>query len=83
LSPYPDAGTFSKVTAITNRPVTLSKSHWPISAPDRPDLQLVSGIDLRHGDGATLAETLKHAVREVESVTHIYYLGNVALHPSI
>ncbi|KAJ5649390.1 uncharacterized protein N7484_003113 [Penicillium longicatenatum] len=74
LSAYPDAGTFSKVTAITNRPITLSESHWPTSAPDRPDLQLVSGIDLRHGDGATLAETLKHAVREVESVTHIYYL---------
>lgn len=75
LSPYPSAGTFSKVTAITNRPITLSESYWPESAPDRPDLQLVSGIDLRHGDGASLAESLKHAVRDVEGVTHIYYLG--------
>ncbi|KAJ6110693.1 hypothetical protein N7486_002928 [Penicillium sp. IBT 16267x] len=74
LSPYPSAGTFSKITAITNRPITLSESHWPESASNRPDLQLVSGIDLRHGDGAALAEALKYAVRDVESVTHIYYL---------
>ncbi|KAJ5786358.1 uncharacterized protein N7503_011570 [Penicillium pulvis] len=74
LSPYPSAGTFYKVTAITNRPIILSESHWPEPGSNRPDLQLVSGIDLRHGDGPTLAETLKRAVRDVESITHIYYL---------
>lgn len=75
LSSYPSAGTFSRVTAITNRPIVLSESHWPEPASNRPDLQLVSGFDLRHGDGATLAEKLKRTVRNVESITHIYYLG--------
>lgn len=75
LSPYPHAGSFSKVTAVTNRPLNLSESHWPEPDSHRPDLQLVSGIDLRHGDATTLAECLKREVKDIESVTHIYYLG--------
>jgi nucleoside-diphosphate-sugar epimerase len=75
LQPYPHAGSFSKVTAVTNRPLNLAESHWPDAASHRPDLQLVSGIDLRHGDAAALAESLKQAVQDIESVTHIYYLG--------
>ena len=68
-------GSFSKVTAVTNRPLDLSVSHWPEPGLHRPDLQLVSGFDLRHGDGATLADSLKRAVKDIGSVTHIYYLG--------
>ncbi|KAJ5947871.1 hypothetical protein N7466_000886 [Penicillium verhagenii] len=83
LSSYPSVGTFSKVTAITNRPITVSDSHWPESASNQPDLQLVSGIDLRDGDGATLAEALKRTVRDVESVTHIYYLVFTAVEDDI
>lgn len=75
LGSYPDVGTFAKVTAVTNRPLTLSESHWPEPDSHRPDFQLVSGIDLRHCNGATLADALKQAVKDVESVTHIYYLG--------
>ncbi len=75
LAPYPDAGSFSKVTAVTNRPLNLSECHWPKPDSRRPDLQLVSGVDLRHGDAAQLAEGLKQAVEGIESVTHIYYLG--------
>jgi nucleoside-diphosphate-sugar epimerase len=74
LSLYPQAGTFSKVTAITNRPLDLSETYWPKSDLHLPELQLVSGIDLRHGDGATLAKSLKQ-VKDVENVTHVYYLG--------
>ncbi|KAJ5683437.1 hypothetical protein N7462_006602 [Penicillium macrosclerotiorum] len=74
LGPYPDVGSFSKVTAVTNRSLALSESHWPMPVSHRPDLQLVSGIDLRKGDGAALADVLKHEVEDVESVTHIYYL---------
>jgi NAD(P)-dependent dehydrogenase (short-subunit alcohol dehydrogenase family) len=80
LSPYPHAGSFSKVTAATNRPLNLSESHWPEPDSHRPDLQLVSGVDLRHGDAAALAECLKREVKDIESVTHIYYLG-MALFP--
>lgn len=74
LSLYPQAGTFSKVTAITNRPLDLSETYWPKSDLHLPELQFVSGIDLRHGDGATLAKSLKQ-VKDVENVTHVYYLG--------
>jgi len=75
LNPYPHAGSFSKVTAVTNRPLGLSESHWPEPGSHQPDLQLVSGVDLRHGDAAALAECLKREVKDIESVTHIYYLG--------
>ncbi|KAJ5771397.1 uncharacterized protein N7511_003448 [Penicillium nucicola] len=74
LDPYPDAGTFCKVTAVTNRPLKLSETYWPEPSSKRPELQLVSGIDLRQGDGTSLAESLKRTVKDVESVTHIYYL---------
>nr|CAD70323.1 conserved hypothetical protein [Neurospora crassa] len=73
LRGYPRHGTFSNITAVTNRPLDTSESLWPTDS-DQPDLQLVSGIDLHKGDGATLAESLKQAVKDVESVTHIYYL---------
>ena len=76
LSAYPQAGSFSKVTAVTNRPLNASESHWP--EPDdshQPDLQLVSNIDLRRRDGGSLANSLKHVVNDVKNVTHVYYLG--------
>ena len=76
LSAYLEAGSFSKVTAVTNRPLNASDRHWP--EPDnlhRPDLQLISNIDLRRGDGSLLANSLKQVVNDVESVTHVYYLG--------
>ncbi|KAJ5777004.1 hypothetical protein N7520_000250 [Penicillium odoratum] len=82
LSPYPSIGLFSKVTAITNRPINLSESQWPESASHRPDLQLVSGIDLRRGDGSALAEALKR-VKDVEKVTHIFYLVFTAVEDDI
>lgn len=70
--------TFAKVTAVSNRPVTLQESFWPESNSSGPKLQLVSGIDLRRDDGKTLAESLKQVVNDVESVSHIYYLGKFA-----
>ena len=75
LQSYLHADSFEKVTAVTNRPLDASKSYWPDSDPTRPELQLVSGVDLRRGDGAALAESLKQNVREIQNVTHVYYLG--------
>ncbi|CAG8417499.1 unnamed protein product [Penicillium salamii] len=83
LDSYPDVGTFAKVTAVTNRPLTFPESHWPKPDSHRPDFQLVSGIDLRHGDGTTLAHALKKAVKDVETVTHIYYLVFAAVEDDI
>ncbi|KAI8627892.1 hypothetical protein F5Y19DRAFT_440263 [Xylariaceae sp. FL1651] len=70
----PEYDTFSKVTAVTNREVKVSESNWPEPSANRPYLQLISGIDLRHGDGFSLANSLKQAAKDIESVTHIYYL---------
>lgn len=75
LSPYPQSGTFSKVTAVTNRPLDLERSCWPKSDSSRPGLQLVSGINLQDGDGGSLAGSLKESVEHVDTVTHIFYLG--------
>lgn len=81
LRGYPRHGSFSTITAVTNRPLDTSESLWPTDS-DQPDLQLVSGVDLRKGDGATLADSLKQAVEDVESVTHIYYLGTSLTPPT-
>lgn len=75
LSPYPRPGSFSKITAVTNRPLDLSESFWPEPHSSRPELQLVSGINLRDGNGDALADSLKGVVNDIETVTHIYYLG--------
>ncbi|KUL86271.1 hypothetical protein ZTR_08338 [Talaromyces verruculosus] len=45
LNSYPHAGAFSKVTAVTNRPMNLSETFWP-EASQGPGLELVSGIDI-------------------------------------
>ncbi|KAL2206999.1 hypothetical protein CC79DRAFT_1335232 [Sarocladium strictum] len=68
------SATFTKISAVTNRPLDASESHWPQSDSHRPDLQLVSGIDLSQGNGTTLANTLKQAVEDIETVTDVYYL---------
>ncbi|KAI0126785.1 hypothetical protein BJ170DRAFT_418903 [Xylariales sp. AK1849] len=64
---------FAKVTAVTNRPVHLAETHWPSGKDAIAELQLVSGIDLGGGDGASLAEMLRRDVRGVEGITHIFY----------
>ncbi|SPO06454.1 uncharacterized protein DNG_09144 [Cephalotrichum gorgonifer] len=73
LSAYPGPGFFSKVTALTNRPVRESELHWPPQSPDRPRLQVVSGVNLREGTTEGLAEQLKEKVLEVEMITHVFY----------
>jgi nucleoside-diphosphate-sugar epimerase len=74
LSLYPEGGTFYKVTAVTNRPINLSETYWPEKDSRTPSLQLVSGIDLRQGDGAALAGSLKKQI-DIETITHVYYQG--------
>lgn len=75
LSGYPTKKTFAKVTAAVNRPVAASEMHWPSPSPDRPDLQIATGVDLRHGSAEDLAAQLKQKVPGVETVTHVFYFG--------
>lgn len=75
LAGYPEQDAFSKVTAITNRPVAEPHLHWPSPAPGRPSLQLAAGVDLRSGTPEDLAAQLRAKVPDVESVTHVFYFG--------
>jgi nucleoside-diphosphate-sugar epimerase len=81
LNSYPTIRTFSKVTAVTNRPLNVERSCWPEASPSRPKLQLVSGVNLQSGDGDWLAKSLQASVKDVETVTHIFYLGELEFFP--
>jgi hypothetical protein len=76
LSSYPHMGTFSKVTAIMNRAVTEADLCFPETAPDRPTLEIVSGIDLNSGSGSSLATQLSEGMSETNTITHAFYFGN-------
>lgn len=75
LDNYPKEGTFSKVTAVVNRPLSVKNSYWPSPSPSRPELQLVSGVNLLNGTIQEFASALKKKVEEIETVTHAFYFG--------
>lgn len=75
LTGYPSEQTFSRVTAIANRPFTADEANWPQDGR----LQIISGIDLLAGDDAALQKTLTARVPSVDTVSHIYYAGNELL----
>lgn len=76
LSGYPEHGLFDRVTAVTNRSLTLEDAHWLDVSSDAPELQICSGIDLLNGTGDRLAATLETAVRGIQGVTHVFYFGS-------
>jgi hypothetical protein len=69
LNGYPSTDTFSKVSALVNRPLTREMALWP----DDPRLQIVSGIDLLKGSQEELEKTIKEKVPDIESVTQVYF----------
>ncbi len=75
LSNYPTQGTFAKVTALVNRPLDVRDSFWPLESPRRPDLQLVSGINLADVTVQSATELLQTKVKGIEDVTHAFYFG--------
>jgi uncharacterized protein YbjT (DUF2867 family) len=74
LENYPTKGTFSKVTAVVNRPLSVVDSLWPI--PDSPTLDLVTGINLAEGSIETFTALLRENIKDISTVTHVYYFGN-------
>ena len=78
LNNYPEAGTYCKVTALTNRSLTLEESLWPAPGGNRPDLSIVSGVDLTQGTVEDVTETLKQRVPDIGElssyVTALHYL---------
>lgn len=72
---YPVKGSYSKVTALTNRPLSCKHSLWPEPAEDVPKLNIVSGVDLTKGTVEELTEILKKKIHDVSTVTHVFYFG--------
>ena len=75
LEHYPNQGTFSTVTALVNRPLTVAGSGWPEPSSSRPQLDLVCGIDLTTGTADAFSDVLKEKVEGVSKVTHVFYFG--------
>jgi hypothetical protein len=71
LNDYPKKGTWDKVHALTNRPLSQKESFWP--ADQR--LNIVSGIDLLKGSQEDLETELKGKVKGIDKVTHVYFLA--------
>ncbi|KAM0548457.1 hypothetical protein ACHAPJ_009943 [Fusarium lateritium] len=70
LSNYPTPNTFASVTAVSNRPVDASRTFWPEKSDSRPELQLVSGVNLQSDD---VTGQLRGKVAGVEKTTHVFY----------
>lgn len=77
LNNYPAKGTYSKVTALTNRPLTLEGALWPKSDEDSPKLEIISGIDLTQGTTEEVKEIFKSKISSIETVTHVFYFGEL------
>ncbi|KAK2745563.1 hypothetical protein FQN57_003688 [Myotisia sp. PD_48] len=74
LSGYPSDTAFSKVTALTNRPMTREAALWP----QNDKLQIVSGIDLLNGDGVeSLKAEMKEMIEDIHTVSHVYFFAYI------
>jgi hypothetical protein len=70
---YPAPDTFSKVSALTNRPLSFEVSQWPKS----DKLNIVSGLDLLKDSQSELQDALKSRVESIETVTHVYFFAYI------
>lgn len=73
LNSYPSADTFTKVTALTNRPLSPEAAKWPKS----DKLEVVSGLDLLKGSQEELESGMKQRMTDIESVTHVYFFAYI------
>lgn len=70
LLAYPTAGSWSRITGTTNRPLTLAQARIP--ADER--IKLVSGINLTTKVDQ-IVQDLREKVSDVETVTHVFFTG--------
>ena len=82
LQCYPTEGTFTRVTALVNRPLDLENCFWPKKSNSTPELDLIPGINLLSTD-EELEATLKERVANVASITHVYYFGTSKQGPKV
>lgn len=74
LQDYPSPGTWSKVTALTNRPLTFETSQWPTTNK----LEIISGLNLLEKAQETFEEQVKSRITDITTVTHVFYYGKLA-----
>lgn len=70
LHDYPQKGMWDGVVAMTNRPLRHEDSLWP----QDERLQIVSGVNLLDIQ-QDIEAGLKKDVKDIEAITHVYYLG--------
>ncbi|KAF2841029.1 hypothetical protein M501DRAFT_951735 [Patellaria atrata CBS 101060] len=74
LEGYPSQDSFSKVTALTNRPLSKEAAQWPESEK----LQVVSGLDLLTEKGQKgLEEEMKSKVKNIDTVSHVFFFAYI------
>jgi hypothetical protein len=64
-----EARKFSKISAVTVRPITAEKALWP----DSPRLKIYSGIDLVRNSSEGVKDVLKQRIPDIETVTHVFF----------
>lgn len=69
---YPTVTTFSHVTALANRPLTIEGARLP----NDERLQLASGVDLT-GSVQDVVKALKDKVKHVDSVSHVFFMAYI------
>ncbi|KAH7040355.1 uncharacterized protein B0I36DRAFT_9048 [Microdochium trichocladiopsis] len=76
LKNYPEKGSYKKVTALSNRPLTLEDSLWaPQPKNGGAELSIVEGVDLTQGTVEDHTNILRRLVPDIESVTHVYWFA--------
>lgn len=73
LNEYPTKGTFAKVTAVVNRPLSVPRARWPTASGVQ--FQLVSGVNLTTGLLTDTVTQLREKIPDLETVTHLYHSG--------
>ncbi|EGD90751.1 hypothetical protein H112_02217 [Trichophyton rubrum D6] len=74
LQSYPRAGTWSRITGVTRKPMNSEEvSSWPQSREDQA-FRLVSGFDIHNDPKQTLMAKFQEEVPDIHTVTHLYYL---------
>ena len=69
---FPTSSTFSKITGLTNRPMSIEDSKLPLDQR----LQLVSGIDLT-GSADDVVLAMKQKISGIDIVTHVIFTAYI------
>lgn len=66
---------YTRITALTSRPLPPEQRKWPIDSR----LRTVHGVDLLGGSAENLTEMLAENIPDVNTVSHVYYAGTVGI----